>query len=801
MKKLIKTLAVLAAAAALSFGAASCSSDSSDSTPLPMPTPTPTPTPDNTQSVTALAVFTCKLDDETRTLTFSSDSSFKAVSSDGTTHAAGTYKLDSGNWENGKVTLTATSGTKKDTFTGSETITAKKITFSSKTYTLEGGTLQTPSDNSKTDTTTTTASSAVFTGEASVMGISKNAEISFSADGTHIVKLNGQNDEKGTYTLTGDFTNGTITMTQTHTWKNGAWKEEAGKPYTMKIVNGVGTNMYGSFTKKSEGTSTTTPTTTETSTTTPTTTATVSATFKGKVLGFDAEQIFYSDNTYLTKIAGADKYKGNYKLTGTWDSGSVTLSQTHEFKGGKWVEAKETSAVQIVNGKADLGNGDSLTKVAATDSSTSTGNSDSSNNENKEKPETKVTNDAAAFAGEPKGYPNGYKLLFKFNNDTYVIYMNGKEDEKGTYTLTGNFKNGTIKLTKTHKYEYGYDGNGEWKEEKGTTDCKITDGTLERWSSKYETVSYDYDVTQDLPPINVSINSNLYGTYVESQSVKYGEKVTKPEAPLADGFIFDNWYSDKELTTLFDFDKPISTEEYRECRAGKWYLHIYGKWTVDSDFKDNWTLEITNNGTKETVTNDYKAAIKALAKASAGSTIKISGLLIDAYTSNIDNYYGELRSEVNRNREYNLDLSELSIREKKTPYTSSGYMYDYYYGEGCWNVGYYGNGKIWKDSSSRIKTLKTPKSGNFEVESLPECTEITLTKGTKKFYMAKRASENLKSFSFEDEEGWVQVGRSDWDEYTQRPVSKLYQGFRDITSFMASWVKNHDNIKFENTRS
>ena len=266
MKKLFKTLAALAVVAALGFGFVSCGGGDDDSSSGG----------GGSNSNSALAVFTCNSGNDTRTLTFYNDSTFKVIVSDESEpQAAGTYKFVSGDWENGTISLNATSGEKQETFTGTKTISEKKIIFSSKTYTLTGGSLKTPSESTASET--------------------KKDDTTKPADES------------------GDSGNSGTTKTDTPT------------------------------------------------------TATVSATFKGKVSGFEAEQIFYSDNTYLTKVSGTDKYKGNYKLTGTWDSGSVTLSQTHEFKGGKWVEAKETSAVQIVNGKADLGNGDSLTKVAATD--------------------------------------------------------------------------------------------------------------------------------------------------------------------------------------------------------------------------------------------------------------------------------------------------------------------------------------------------------------------------------------------------------------------------------------------------
>ena len=151
MKKLFKTLAVLAAVAALGFGFVSCGDSGDDNNGNSGNNNT-----NPAQTETALAVFTCDSGYDKRTLTFNEDSTFKVIVSDETgSQAEGTYTFDSGDWENGTITLTATSGYKQDTFTGTKTITGKQITFSSKTYTLTGGTKKTPStDTTKTDTTT-----------------------------------------------------------------------------------------------------------------------------------------------------------------------------------------------------------------------------------------------------------------------------------------------------------------------------------------------------------------------------------------------------------------------------------------------------------------------------------------------------------------------------------------------------------------------------------------------------------------------------------------------------------------------
>ena len=58
------------------------------------------------------------------------------------------------------------------------------------------------------------------------------------------------------------------------------------------------------------------------------------------------------------------------------------------------------------------------------------------------------------------------------------------------------------------------------------------------------------------------------GSSVESQTVKYSEKVAKPEDPTREGYTFDGWYSDSSLTKLWDFDTVITGN-----------ITLYAKWT------------------------------------------------------------------------------------------------------------------------------------------------------------------------------------------------------------------------------
>ena len=207
----------------------------------------------NGGSNSALAVFTCNTGYDNRTLTFYNDSTFKAIVSDSNTpHAVGTYTLDSGNWENGTISMTATSGTKASTFTGTRTISEKKIIFSSKTYTLTGGTLKTPSESNESGTKkdedsgdsgnggqTTTTETATFTSTEFYGGTIK---IEYKADGSYLMTWSGfttTNKGKGTYTLTGTFENGTIHQHQTHSSDtlNSNWIEDV-EDNNLVVTNG-----------------------------------------------------------------------------------------------------------------------------------------------------------------------------------------------------------------------------------------------------------------------------------------------------------------------------------------------------------------------------------------------------------------------------------------------------------------------------------------------------------------------------------------------------------------------------------
>lgn len=68
--------------------------------------------------------------------------------------------------------------------------------------------------------------------------------------------------------------------------------------------------------------------------------------------------------------------------------------------------------------------------------------------------------------------------------------------------------------------------------------------------------------------INFSTNG---GTSVTSLAVAPNGVATKPTDPVKDGYVFDGWYTDAELTTPFDFSQPITKD-----------VELFAKWKKET---------------------------------------------------------------------------------------------------------------------------------------------------------------------------------------------------------------------------
>ena len=113
------------------------------------------------------------------------------------------------------------------------------------------------------------------------------------------------------------------------------------------------------------------------------------------------------------------------------------------------------------------------------------------------------------------------------------------------------------------------------------------------------TAAYDFEnpVTENLTLYakwekfyTVTFNTNG-GSAVPVQKIKENEKATKPLDPTRDGYDFVNWYPDREWTTSFDFDSPVTGD-----------LILYAKWIekgATGTINDSWEdiIASVNDGT------------------------------------------------------------------------------------------------------------------------------------------------------------------------------------------------------------
>ena len=62
------------------------------------------------------------------------------------------------------------------------------------------------------------------------------------------------------------------------------------------------------------------------------------------------------------------------------------------------------------------------------------------------------------------------------------------------------------------------------------------------------------------------------GSFVPSQTVNHGDKITRPVDPTKTGYIFAGWYKDSGLTIPWDFSKDVVTSN----------ITLYAKWSSNS---------------------------------------------------------------------------------------------------------------------------------------------------------------------------------------------------------------------------
>ncbi len=84
------------------------------------------------------------------------------------------------------------------------------------------------------------------------------------------------------------------------------------------------------------------------------------------------------------------------------------------------------------------------------------------------------------------------------------------------------------------------------------------------------------------------------GSAIKSVSAKAGEKITAPEAPLKDGFVFDGWYESA------DDGKTLADKAFEFSYMPACSLTLYAKWIVPTVGGKTYKVsEVTISGTEE----------------------------------------------------------------------------------------------------------------------------------------------------------------------------------------------------------
>ncbi len=95
----------------------------------------------------------------------------------------------------------------------------------------------------------------------------------------------------------------------------------------------------------------------------------------------------------------------------------------------------------------------------------------------------------------------------------------------------------------------------------------------------------DYFIAQQLDPAKAQYMAVFYtngGSIIQTQIVEEGAKVKRPADPVKEGYRFDGWYSDSELTQPYDFETAVDKD-----------VRIYAKWLKAVDKLELVSISIT----------------------------------------------------------------------------------------------------------------------------------------------------------------------------------------------------------------
>jgi uncharacterized repeat protein (TIGR02543 family) len=175
-------------------------------------------------------------------------------------------------------------------------------------------------------------------------------------------------------------------------------------------------------------------------------------------------------------------------------------------------------------------------------------------------------------------------LYAKWAVNQYTITFNSNGGSAVT-AITQNF--GTVVLAPTAPTREGYTFDGWFSNTELTTAYAFTTISAQNITLYAKWIVNQYTIT---------FNSNG-GSAVTAITQNFGSAVTAPTAPTREGYTFDGWFSNTELTTAYAFT-TISAQN----------ITLYAKWTVNQ-----YTITFNSNGGSAVavITQNFGSAVTA----------------------------------------------------------------------------------------------------------------------------------------------------------------------------------------------
>ncbi len=171
-----------------------------------------------------------------------------------------------------------------------------------------------------------------------------------------------------------------------------------------------------------------------------------------------------------------------------------------------------------------------------------------------------LASDVAVTLDSKTGTPVGdgyYEFQLDELYPTYTITYNLNDGKLSNAPAQYNKNSGTITLPRPTRDGYRFTG---W------TGTDLTEKTLDVVIPAGSTGDREYTANW-VETRTVTFDVNGHGTAPDPQTVDIGTKAMKPTDPAQTGWRFDGWYTDKDCTAAYDFDKEVTEN-----------ITLYAKW-------------------------------------------------------------------------------------------------------------------------------------------------------------------------------------------------------------------------------